>query len=85
MKPFSYMSRMPSSPVAPRTPAWVVTGAPRSRATSNAARSRNSGLPGMSKAIWKPSMSLPLLKRRFTKSRNSGVADHSHGPCWMLP
>ena len=26
MKPFSYISRMPSSFVAPQTPAWVVTG-----------------------------------------------------------
>ena len=23
--------------------------------------------------------------RRLTKSRNSGRADHSHGPAWMLP
>ena len=81
MNPCSCMSRMPSSLVAPHTPAWVVTGTPRSRATSNAARSGNSGLPGTSKAIWKPSMSLPPPNRLVTKSRNSGVADHSHGPC----
>ena len=59
MNPFSYMSRMPSSFVAPQTPACVVTGTPSSRATSNAARSGNAGSPVTSKAIWKPSMSSP--------------------------
>ncbi len=49
-KPFSWISRMPSSLVAPQTPAWVVTGSPRSRATSNAARSGNEGSPVTSKA-----------------------------------
>ena len=86
MKPCSCMSRIPSSVVTFHTPACVVTGTPRSRATSNAAFSGNSGLAGgTSKAIWKPSMSFPPLNRRDTKSRNSGVADHSHGAAWMLP
>ena len=85
MNPFSCMSRMPSSLVAPHTPACVVTGTPSSRATSKAAFSGNAGSPVTSNAIWKPSMSLPLPKRRLTNSRNSGAADHSHGPCWMLP
>ena len=76
---------MPSSLVAPHTPAWVVTGAPSSRATSKAARSGNAGSPVTSKAIWNPSMSLPGVMRRYTKSRNSGDVDHSHGPAWMLP
>ena len=84
MKPFSYIKRMPSSFVAPHTPAWVVTVAPRSRATSNAARSGNSGSPVTSKAIWKPSMSLPV-NRRSTNVRNSGRVAHSQGPAWMLP
>ena len=57
MKPFSYISRMPSSLVAPQTPAWVVTGAPSSRATSKAAALGELGSPVTSKAIWKPSMS----------------------------
>ena len=81
----SCISLMPSSLVAPHTPACVVTGAPSSRATSNAARSGNSGSPVTSKAIWKPSMSSPGVIRRATKSRNSGFVDHSHGPAWMLP
>ena len=85
MNPCSCMSRIPSSLVAPQTPACVVTGTPRSRATSNAAFSGNAGSPVTSKAIWNPSMSLPAPKWRLTKSRNSGAADHSHGPCWMLP
>lgn len=85
MKPFSCMSRMPSSPVAPHTPAWVVTGAPSSRATSKAAFSGKAGSPVTSKAIWKPSMSPRPCMRRETKSRNSGLVAHSHGPCWMLP
>ena len=34
------------------------------------------GSPVTSKAIWKPSMSSPVI-RRVTKSRNSGAADHS--------
>ena len=59
------MSRMPSSLVAPQTPAWVVTGAPSSRATSNAARSGNAGSPVTSKAIWNPSMSSPGVIRRL--------------------
>ena len=79
------MSRMPSSFVAPQTPACVVTGTPSSRATSKAARSGNAGSPVTSKAIWKPSMSSPAVNRRLTKSRNSGRADHSHGPAWMFP
>ena len=65
MNPCSCISRMPLSPVAPRTPACVVTGTASSRATSNAAFSGNSSLPGMSKAIWKPSMS-PLPSNRRT-------------------
>src|ERR671932_385630 len=67
------MSRIPSSFVAPHTPAWVVTGAPSSRATSKAARSGNAGSPVTSKAIWNPSISSPAVKRRLTKSRNGGV------------
>ena len=59
------MSRMPSSLVAPQTPACVVTGTPRSRATSNAAFSGNVGSPVTSKAIWKPSMSSPGVIRRL--------------------
>ncbi len=87
MKPCSCISRMPSSVVTFHTPACVVTGTSRSRATSNAAFSGNSGLAGgTSKAIWKPSMSVPPpLNRLLTKSRNSGAADHSHGAAWMLP
>ena len=86
MKPFSCMSRIPSSVVTFHTPAWVVTGTPRSRATSNAAFSGKSGLAGgTSKAIWKPSMSLPPPNRLPTKSRNSGAAAHSHGAAWMFP
>ena len=46
---------MPSSLVAPQTPAWVVTGRPRSRATSKAAFSGNAGSPVTSKASWRPS------------------------------
>ena len=80
------MSRMPSSVVTFQTPAWVVTGTSRSRATSKAAFSGKSGLAGgTSKAIWKPSMSSLPLKFLLTKSRNSGAADHSHGAAWMLP
>ena len=85
MNPCSCMSRMPSSLVAPQTPACVVTGTPSSRATSKAARSGNAGSPVTSKAIWKPSMSPRPSKRRRKKLRNSGEADHSQGPCWMLP
>ena len=65
MNPCSCISRMPSSLVAPHTPACVVTGTPRSRATSNAAFSGNSGSPVTSKAIWKPSMSSPPPNRRL--------------------
>ena len=51
---------MPSSVVTFHTPACVVTGTPSSRATSKAAFSGKSGAAGgTSKAIWKPSMSLP--------------------------
>ena len=57
MKPFSCISRMPSSLVAPQTPAWVVTGRPSSRATSKAACSGNAGSPVTSKASWRPSRS----------------------------
>jgi hypothetical protein len=85
MNPFSCMSRMPSSFVAPQTPACVVTGAPSSRATSNAGRSGKAGSPVTSNAIWKPSMSSPGVKRRPTNAAKSGDADHSHGPAWMLP
>ena len=85
MKPCSCISRMPSSFVAPQTPACVVTGTPSSRATSNASFSGNSGSPVTSNAIWKPSMSSPLPNRRSTKERKSFDVDHSHGPCWMLP
>ena len=85
MNPLSCMSRMPSSLVAPQTPACVVTGTPSSRATSKAAFSGKDGSPVTSNAIWKPSMSSPGVIRRLTKSRNSGAADHSHGPAWMLP
>ena len=86
MNPCSCISRMPSSLVAPHTPACVVTGTPRSRATSNAAFSGNAGSPVTSKAIWKPSMSSAAAEAAgSTNSRNSGAADHSHGPCWMLP
>ena len=46
MKPWSCISLMPSSLVAPHTPACVVTGTPSSRATSNAAFSGNSGIAG---------------------------------------
>ena len=90
MNPFSCISRIPSSLVAPHTPAWVVTGAPSSRATSNAARSGNSGSPVTSNAIWNPSrlsrpLKSPLPNRRLTNPRNSGAVAHSHGPAWMLP
>ena len=85
MKPWSCISRMPSSLVAPHTPACVVTGTPSSRATSNAAFSGNSGSPVTSNAIWKPSMSSLEPKRRSTNDLKSCDADHSHGPCWMLP
>ena len=63
MKPCSCISRMPSSLVAPQTPACVVTGTPSSRATSKAACSGKLGSPGTSKAIWKPSMSSPVIRR----------------------
>ena len=72
MNPCSCMRRMPSSLVAPQTPACVVTGTPSSRATSKAARSGKAGSPVTSKAIWKPSRSSPPM-RRATKSRNSGA------------
>ena len=85
MNPCSCMSRMPSSLVAPHTPAWVVTGTPSSRATLNASCSGNSGSPVTSNAIWKPSMSSREPKRRSTKLRKSADVDHSHGPCWRLP
>ncbi len=84
-KPFSWISRMPSSFVAPHTPACVVTASPRSRATSNAAFSGNAGSPVTSKASWKPSMSPAPVRRRSKKSRTAGSAVHSHGPAWMLP
>ena len=57
MKSCSCISRMPSSLVAPHTPACVVTGTPSSRATLNASCSGNAGSPVTSNAIWKPSMS----------------------------
>ena len=85
MKPCSCMSRMPSSLVAPHTPACVVTGTPSSRATSKAACSGNAGSPVTSNAIWKPSMSLRPPKRRSMKRLKSGDVDHSHGPCCRLP
>ena len=84
MKPCSCISRMPSSLVAPHTPAWVVTGTPSSRATSKAAFSGNSGSPVTSKAIWKPSMSSGA-EAALDEERKSVDVDHSHGPCWMLP
>ncbi len=85
MKPCSCISRMPSSFVAPQTPACVVTGTPSSRATSKAGFSGNDGSPVTSKASWKPSMSrLPLI-RRSTKSRNPGEAVQFAGASWMLP
>ncbi len=46
MKPCSCISRMPSSLVAPHTPAWVVTGTPSSRATSNAGPLREGRVAG---------------------------------------
>ena len=65
MNPFSCIIRMLSSLVTPQTPACVVTGTPRSLATSKAAFSGNSGSPVTSNAIWKPSMSpLPSNRRR---------------------
>ena len=73
------MSRIPSSLVAPHTPACVVTPTPSSRATSKAAFSGNDGSPVTSKASWKPSISERDI-RRSTKLRNSGAAVHSHGP-----
>ena len=54
MKPFSCMSRMPSSFVAPQTPACVVTGRSSSRATSLAGRSGRAGTPVPSKASGPP-------------------------------
>lgn len=84
MNPFSCISRMPSSLVAPQTPAWVVTAAPNSRATSKAARSGKAGSPVTSNAIWKPASLPPSMRRRW-KSRNSGEVAHCQGPCWMLP
>ena len=62
-KPASCASRMPSSFVAPQTPACVVTGTPSSRATSYAAFSGNAGSPVTSKAIWKPSRSSSSMRR----------------------
>ena len=85
MKPWSCMSRMPSSLVAPHTPACVVTGTSSSRATLNASCSGNAGSPVTSNAIWKPSMSSRLPKRRSTNERKSFEVAHSHGPCWRLP
>ena len=85
MKPFSCISRMPSSLVAPQTPACVVTGMPRSRATSKAAFSGNAGSPVTSKAICTPIMSSPASRSRSSSERTAGSALHSHGPAWMLP
>ena len=85
MKPFSCMSRMPSSLVAPQTPACVVTGTPSSRATSNAGFSGNAGSPVTSKASWKPSRSSPLPMSRRGEVAELGVAVHSAGAAWMLP
>src|SRR6266567_3222140 len=50
MNPCSCIKRMPLSLVAPQTPAWVVTGRLKSRATSNAAFSGKAGSPVTSKA-----------------------------------
>ena len=85
MNPFSCISRMPSSLVAPHTPACVVTGRPSSRAASNAAFSGKDGSPVTSKASWKPSMSPAPVRRRSKNDRTAGSAVHSHGPAWMLP
>ena len=85
MKSCSCISRMPSSLVAPHTPACVVTGTPSSRATLNASCSGNAGSPVTSNAIWKPSMSSAVPKRRSKKERKSFDVAHSHGPCWMFP
>ena len=83
MNPFSCISRMPSSLVAPHTPAWVVTARPSSRATSNAAFSGKAGSPVTSKAIWNPSMSSAACRAK--NDRTAGSAVHSHGPAWMFP
>ena len=83
MNPFSCISRMPSSLVAPHTPAWVVTARPSSRATSNAAFSGKAGSPVTSKAIWNPSMSSAACRSK--NDRTAGSAVHSHGPAWMFP
>ena len=84
MKPFSCISRMPSSLVAPQTPACVVTGTPSSRATSKAAFSGKAGSPVTSKAIWKPSMS-SSVRRAVEEVPHGRVGGPLPGPGWMLP
>ena len=73
MNPCSCISRMPSSLVAPQTPACVVTGMPRSRATSNAAFSGKAGSPVTSKAICTPIMSSPASRSRSSSDADGGV------------
>jgi hypothetical protein len=63
MYPPSYIWLIPTSLVTFHTPACVVTGTPRSRATSKAAFSGKPSMPGKSKAIWNFSMS-PLPSNR---------------------
>ena len=84
MKPFSCISRMPLSLVAPQTPAWVVCGRPSSRANANAGPSGNDSSPSTSKAIWKASMS-SSERRRSKNAFTAGSAVHSQGAAWMLP
>ena len=66
MNPCSCIRRMPSSLVAPQTPACVVTGMPSSRAASNAAFSGKAGSPVTSKAICTPIRSSPASRSRST-------------------
>ena len=73
MNPFSCISRMPSSLVAPQTPACVVTGMPRSRATSNAAFSGKAGSPVTSKAICTPIRSSRVVAQPLQQRADGGV------------
>jgi hypothetical protein len=83
MKPFSHISRMLSSLVAPHTPAWVVTRSPSSRAASNAPRSGNAGSAVTSNASCRLCMS--SVGVRATNERKSALLVHSQGAPSRLP
>ena len=78
---------MPSSLVASHTPAWVVTGTPRSRATSNAAFSGKSGSAGDVEGHLEAEHVVAAADAAgSTKSRNVRVRPTTPtAPAWMLP